>query len=77
MTEMRITRADEFALKFGDYGLLLRNEGYTFRQIAEAYNWKEIPTSRGGDNKWSGKTVRSLIIRFTHLTEGDKSNRSQ
>ena len=63
-----ITSADEFALEFGDYAVMLQEGGMTLRKIADAYNGKEIPTRREG-NKWSHSTIRSLIIRYKNLND--------
>ena len=69
MKESRISKADEFALKNGEYAFMLRQQGAPYQHIADRYNEVEIKTSRGGDNKWSMNTIRSLILRYERLTQ--------
>ena len=69
MKETRISKANDFALKNGEYAFMLRQQGAPYQYIADRYNEVEIKTSRGGDNKWSMNTIRSLILRYERLTQ--------
>ena len=68
MKETRVSKADAFALKNGEYAFMLRQQGAPYQHTADTYNDMGIKTSRGGENRWSMKTIRSLIIRYESLT---------
>ena len=68
LAQGRIAKANALALKYGEYAVSLRNEGKTQREMAKIFNDSGIKTSRGGENRWSPSTIRSLIIRYESLT---------
>lgn len=71
MTEARITKANNHALKVGRTAYEMRQRGETLQSIQDAYMNSGILTSRG-KTKWSKNTIRKLIIRYQKLTQEDK-----
>jgi len=64
----RIKKADEFAMKYGEMIVSLKEKGHSLRSIASILTEKEIKTPNGKDY-WSHVQARAVILRYKKLKQ--------
>ncbi len=63
--EGRIKKADEFAKRLASRVLPMREQGFSFRAIAERLNADSIRTAQG--KEWQATTVKNLLDRLSRF----------